>query len=330
MPGAARTPAGSGRHNRPRMTVIPGLGLDGGGTQTRWALVAAEGRLRAQGDAAALPRPADGAAVGAAVEVLRGIAASLPADDRAALAARGAVCAGLTGFDAGDAQAWAGAFGQAFDVPADRLALGSDVEMACRGVFADGEGVLLLAGTGAIAGHVDAAGAFHRAGGRGVLIDDAGGGHWIAVEALRQVWRAEDERPGAGIDSALGRHLFARLGGSDWPATRRAVVGASRGEIGRLALAVAAAAQEGDAAALELLHRAGIELARPARALLRRCGVASLAFAGRVFDLGPAVEAGLREALPAGVRVRHETRDAAVLSAQRVALSARRAMERAA
>ncbi|WP_158219633.1 BadF/BadG/BcrA/BcrD ATPase family protein [Ideonella sp. A 288] len=311
------------------MTEILGLGLDGGGTQTRWALVAAEGHLRAQGEAPALPRPADGASVAAAAEVLCGIAASLPPQARPALATHGAVCAGFTGFDAGDAAAWARVFRQAFDVPAERTALASDIEMACRGAFEPGEGVLLLAGTGAIAGHVDAAGAFHRAGGRGVLIDDAGGGHWIAVEALRQVWRDEDERPGAGADSALGRYLFARLGGSDWPSTRRAVVGASRGEIGALALAVAAAAREGDVAAQALLRRAGTELARPARALLHRCGVVALAFAGRVFELGPAVEAGLRQALPDGLRVRPETRPAALRSAQRAALAAlaaRRAM----
>lgn len=296
------------------------LGLDAGGTHTRWAVARPAGP-GTTGQAPALSGLQLGSEEGlaAARQTLQVVAqAAGPVQ---------AVVAGLTGFDAAMQPVFLALAAEVFGLPAARVHAISDIELACRAAPA---ALVVYAGTGSVAGFIDAQGVLQRAGGRGAVIDDAGGGHWIAIQALRQVWRAEDERPGAGIDSALGRHLFARLGGSDWPATRRAVVGASRGEIGRLALAVAAAAQEGDAAALELLHRAGIELARPARALLRRCGVASLAFAGRVFDLGPAVEAGLREALPAGVRVRHETRDAAVLSAQRVALSARRAMERAA
>jgi glucosamine kinase len=160
---------------------------------------------------------------------------------------------------------------------------------------------VLYAGTGSIAAHVDRHGVMHRAGGRGAVIDDAGGGHWIARRALRQIWRAEDAEPGAWRRSPLARQVFAHIGGSDWVQTRQWVYsgpGAARGEMGRLALAVAAAADD-DPAALALLRAAGTELARLALAMRQRFGALPLALAGRVFDLHPVIEDSLRQSLPA-------------------------------
>ena len=74
---------------------------------------------------------------------------------------------------------------------------------------------------------------------------------------------------------------------------------------------MAAAANQGDAAALALLQHAGRELARLALALHRRLGVRPVALAGRVFDLHPAIETELRQSLhnavPAGSVVQHVT-----------------------
>ena len=42
-----------------------------------------------------------------------------------------------------------------------------------------------------------------------ICVDDAGGGYWIGREALRRLWRREDEQPGAWRESALARRLFA-------------------------------------------------------------------------------------------------------------------------
>ena len=85
----------------------------------------------------------------------------------------------------------------------------------------------------------DAAGTLQREGRRGPVIDDAGGGHWIACEALRHVWRAEDEAPGAWQRSPLAASQFKQMGGSDWAHTRTRVCGATRGELCTLALALA-------------------------------------------------------------------------------------------
>jgi glucosamine kinase len=210
------------------------------------------------------------------------------------------VVAGLTGLASADGAALQALLAAPFGLGPAAVQPMTDIELACHAAFAPGQGAVVYAGTGSIAAFVAADGQLHRAGGRGAVIDDAGGGHWIACQALRQVWRAEDVAPGAGAHSALGRQLFAVVGGSDWAATRAWVYGASRGDMGTLALAVAAAAREGDAQALALLQQAGQELARLAHGLHQRFGPLPLALAGRVFDLHPAVEASLRAALPAG------------------------------
>lgn len=295
--------------------ALLGLGLDAGGTETRWALAERDGTLRGHGRVAGMTalQLAGGEGREAVAALLRRIAedaAACRAGDRI-----GAVIAGLTGFDADQAPVFAQLAGAAFGVAPQAVQAFNDIELVCHNHFAPGEGYVVYAGTGSIAAFVDERRVLQRAGGRGAIIDDAGGGHWIAREALKQVWRAEDARPGAWQDSALARALFARIGGSDWRTTRAVVYGGTRGQVGLLALAVAEAANENppDAAALALLRQAGVELARLALAMCGRYGARPVALAGRAFELHPAVEQALRERLPADLPVRrlhdaaHET-----------------------
>jgi N-acetylglucosamine kinase-like BadF-type ATPase len=181
------------------------------------------------------------------------------------------------------------------------VAVHSDIVIAYRDLFSPGEGYVVYAGTGSIAAYIDPSGVFHRAGGRGVLLDDAGGGFWIAREALQHVWRREDEEPGSWQRSSLALALFQRIGGDDWAHTRQYFYGRERGEIGQLALAVAETA-EADEVSSDILRRAGKELARLARAMIDRYGLRPVALAGRAAVLHPIIEAEMRAALP------HETK----------------------
>jgi N-acetylglucosamine kinase-like BadF-type ATPase len=287
------------------------LGLDAGGTQTRWALADATGALQAEGSAPPITglMLLDEPGRAALATAQRALVAALPAGTVLRSA-----WAGVTGFDA----ALAAELARALGLPTAAVRVCSDIELACRAAFVPGEGLVVYAGTGSIAALLAADGTLHRAGGRGAVIDDAGGGHWIARQALQLVWRAEDAAPGASAATPLGRALAQAVGGDDWPATRAFVYGASRGELGTLALAVAAAAHGGDAAALALLQQAGGELARLAQALHGRLGAGlPVALAGRVFDLHPAIEAALRQALP-GVAV-HRSSEPAERAAARLA-----------
>jgi N-acetylglucosamine kinase-like BadF-type ATPase len=176
--------------------------------------------------------------------------------------------------------------------------LRSDMEVAYRDVFEPAQGFLIYAGTGSVAVYIDRQGVLHRAGGRGGVLDDGGSGYWIAQQALRLIWRAEDEQPGAWRASPLAQRVFAQMGGSDWPITRQFVYTGTRGAMGQLALAVAAAAEE-DPVALDILQRAGAELARLGLALSRRFGPRPIALGGRAAQLHPSIAQSLRAALPA-------------------------------
>lgn len=276
------------------------LGLDAGGTGTRYALVASDGQLLAEGRAPAMSGIQlldEGGRLGADI-TLGGIARALPQLPRA-------VVAGITGYDHALAPQMLPRLLQVFGVEAGAAKAMSDIELLCRAAFAPGDGIVVYAGTGSVAALLDAMGFLHRAGGRGVTIDDAGGGNWIAREALKRVWRAEDEEPGTWQRSPLAQALFEQIGGNEWHHTRQWVYGApgtSRGKIGELAYVVAAVAAK-DAAAMALLEQAGRELARLPQALMRRYGRHPIALAGRAFSLHAAVERGFSSALPTGTEI---------------------------
>ncbi len=305
--------------------AMRGLGLDAGGTQTRWAVSDAHGGLLAEGSAAAvsgqqLDSDAGRAQTGATLRSIAQAAGTVHA-----------VVAGVTGLAAAQAPVLAALAAAAFQVAAADVQALSDIESLCLAAFAPGEGIVVYAGTGSIAAFVDAAGMLQRAGGRGAVIDDGGSGHWVAREALRRIWRAEDAAPGAWTSSPLATQVFAQVGGSDWATTRSWVYGATRGELGTLALAVAAAADE-DPDAMAILQAAGTELARLGAALVCRHGLRPLALAGRVFDLHPAVENALRAALPPGCAAHRLATPAHHAAARRAAdhAAARRAADPAA
>lgn len=276
----------------PEQERLLALGIDAGGTETRWALASPSGEIVAEGHVEGFSATELNDSGRAHVAgILEDLARAVLAAGRPAR-----VHAGLTGF--GDASAdltqlIAGPLG----LPIQAISMGSDIETAYLDLLAPGQGYMVYAGTGSVAAFIDENGALHRAGGRGGLIDDGGGGYWIAREALRQVWRAEDERPGCWRDSPMAQELFALVGGTDWAHTRQHVYTGNRGDIGRLALAVARAADR-DPAASGILRAAGTELARLARAMLGRYGQRPIVLSGRAATLHPLIPESMREALP--------------------------------
>lgn len=321
-PASARAAAAT---NRP----VLGLGLDAGGTQTRWCLAHADGHCVARGAVGGLTALLLESNAGrvALAQTLQSLAA-----DVWTAAGPGGVDgleAGITGLGEPDGpagQQLRALFAQHLGLPPATLRCDSDIAAAFHALFQPGEGHLVYAGTGAIAAHIDTDGVLHRAGGRGPLIGDEGGGLWIAREALALVWRREDDAPGAWRQSRLARGLFEQLGGADWALSRQFLYGGDaatrRGSLGQLALAVGEAAHEGDADALTLLHRAGTELARLALALCRRLGPRPISAAGRVLQLHPVIATGLRSALPLHLSLSLSQPDTALAAARRAAVSA--------
>ncbi|MEQ1517401.1 MAG: hypothetical protein ABL931_13030, partial [Usitatibacteraceae bacterium] len=107
--------------------------------------------------------------------------------------------------------------------------------------------------------------------------------------------------------------------GSDWAQTRHFVYGATnetaRGEIGKLALAVAATADT-DPTAHQILTSAGEELARLGRALTLRFGLRPITLSGRVAQLHPAIAEAMRAALPPSSAFQVRISDAHIAAAR--------------
>ena len=283
------------------------LGLDAGGTSTRWALADASGTLLHEGAVAGLTALMMGNAGGRlqAHAVLSELARNLTMQG---MAAPGHLLLGITGFseDASLRRQLQALLCELFRLQHHAITILADVELAYYAAFAPGAGYLVSAGTGSIGAYVDSQHTFHRVGGRGSLLGDPGSGHWIACEAMRTIWRREDEQPGCWRDSPLAQSVFARVGGNDWAQSRDFIYQGSRGEVGTLALAVAAAADT-DAIAADILERAGTQLAQLANTFTRRFGPKPVVFAGRVLELHPRIGKAARANLPAGTPSRCAT-----------------------
>ncbi len=277
------------------------IGLDAGGTACRWTAVDTGGQVQAQAQVTGfsgmnLSSPAGRLQLSRALHELQSSLAQ-----QLSPSAVGGVYAGVTGVSdplAAASLELAGMLARALCAPPACVQCHSDMDIAFRAAHEPGGGYLVYAGTGSIASYIDEAGVWHRAGGRGFVLGDEGGGYWIAKQALATIWRREDDWPGQWVESPMARCLFARMGGTDWASTRQFIYGRERGEVGRLALAVAEAADLGDAEAASLLRRAGVEIGRLGAVLHRRFGPRPVVASGRVLLLHPLVGQGVRAGLP--------------------------------
>lgn len=260
------------------------LGIDAGGSSTRWRVIGRDGRPHGQGRLGPLSGLLyDAASRAAAAPVLDQIATAVLEVGRPAR-----VAAGVTGLSNEDETArWiAEELGRRLGLLPHRLIVLNDMEVAYRASFAPGKGVLVYGGTGSVGFHVSRTGAAVRAGGHGYLIGDDGGGFSIGRAALRRVLQ-ETDRLGAPLRSVLAEGVYQVVGGDDWPTIRRYVYGGGRTAVAALAPAVGRAARDGDVDALTLLDRAGRELAQLAEVLMARLDASlPVVLAGGVTHLG--------------------------------------------
>lgn len=288
------------------------LGLDVGGTASRWVACTPDGDILGRGKVSGATghifNPAEKDRLTAVLHAVRqalGDAGLQPVS----------ITAGMTGYGSAVADEVGALVREIFDLAAGDIVLVDDIVLAYLAHFAPGEGHLVSAGTGSIGIHVAADGAMVRVGGRGILIDDAGSGSWIALHALDRLYRMLDQDGSFAAAQPLADHIFALVGGREWHDIRQFVYGGDRGRIGTLAVAVAHAAGQGDELALAILRQAGAELAQLATALLSRAGSRPLRFVGGVLDLHPAIFAEITTRL-AGHDVSRADGDAALAAAQ--------------
>jgi len=252
------------------MDTVLFLGVDAGGTKTRALLADASGVVRGAGEAGAgnfqaIGATAAGEAVAAAV--------------REALDEAGATGAGcVRGAFFGLAGVRTEAERAMMRAEITKLGLGgaaeigSDLEAAHAGALAGGPGVVVIAGTGSAAWGRNEAGASWQAGGWGWLVDDKGGGYWLALQGLAAAVEGEDGRGAATTLGARAKAYFLGPEAADSAGLREVLRELHAGKKDRAAVAgfareVRAAADAGDAVAAGLVRAAGAELLRLAEAV---------------------------------------------------------------
>ncbi|WP_295816070.1 BadF/BadG/BcrA/BcrD ATPase family protein [uncultured Deinococcus sp.] len=279
------------------------LGLDAGGSGTKWALTR-DGQVVAGGvtppfTAALLDTPAG-------TQALAALAAALPGRPAG-------VHAGVAGLSASSARAAAvgHALAELLALDASRVRVEGDLDLAYRAHLGAGEGILLYAGTGAVAYHVAQGGAVTRAGGYGYRIGDDGGGFSMGRAALRLLTDALDrgEVPAGPLAEEVGQ----LTGGLDWDSLRAFVYGTpGAAAVAQLAPAVGRAAEAGDPQAAALLTTAAGDLATLARRVQARVGPLPVTATGGAFRVSALLRSALTRELPgANVQQREHAEAAA-------------------
>lgn len=286
------------------------LGIDMGGTASRWVVVDGNGDTIARGVAPGAtghlfnPRSQEVFAT-----AIKAIAQGVDRHTGLEAIHLGATGIGPRAF--ADAERIVAA---SFHLAPAAISISDDMDLAFRAAFAPGEGHLISAGTGSIGLHLAADGSRVRVGGRGILIDDGGSGSWIALTALDRLYRILDATGGFGDAQALADGLHGAIGGNSWDDVRVFVYGAERGAIGALARTVAQAADAGDPVAQGVIADAAVELARLGHALVARAGDKPIGYVGGLLDISPRLKPALLKAL-AGLAVLFPAIDAALAAA---------------
>jgi N-acetylglucosamine kinase len=142
----------------------------------------------------------------------------------------------------------------------NRLVVTTDAVTALAGATAEGQGIIVIAGTGSISFGRNAEGRSARAGGWGYVFGDEGGAFDIARQSLRAILRMDEGwGPATGLRHRLleatasrnANEMLHRFYTPEWPRSR----------VATLAPLVDAAAVEGDPVAAQVVNNAAQDLA---------------------------------------------------------------------
>lgn len=269
------------------------LGIDGGGSTLRLALVDDAMRVQQQVERGA----ANPNSVGREEAARRIQAAVREALNAVVMHDLSGVGIGVAGAADGHAEQWLRDTLRPVlpDVP---VVPSSDMEIALVGARGRLDGVVLVAGTGSVAYGVAADGRSLRAGGWGYVLGDEGSGYWIGLQALKTMTRFADGRQ--QYSRPFVERMLAALNvqhPSDVIHWLYPDVQPRR--VAELATQVLAAAAEGDPTAQEILQQAADELAALARYVLDalEMPLSSLVFAGGLLSSDHALMASLLQRL---------------------------------
>lgn len=183
----------------------------------------------------------------------------------------------------------------AIESAAVRVHVLSDAEVAFASTGMSDSGVVIIAGTGAIASRIDAGREVATVDGNGAQLGDLGSGYWIGMSGAQRALRAAE---GVGKPTQLTERLRRRLGLPEpRDQFRWAMITAYRSlttsEIAKFAEDVVRLAEEGDDVAVAIVDDAVNHLADSIQAA-RASGDGVLVLAGSLLSNDTAVSRGLR------------------------------------
>jgi len=192
------------------------LGIDGGGTKTVGMAADMQGNV--------LGRGVSGASNYQTVGLDQAVAAINEASEQAARVADGkckAVCLGLAGVAREKDRSLLLPAIEKLDL-AEKIILEHDAAIALAGALACEPGVVVLAGTGAMAFGINYSGAKRRANGWGSVLGDEGSAYYIGRCALTAACKAYD---GRGPKTTLIKRLMEHLDLDDFTDIVREIYG---------------------------------------------------------------------------------------------------------
>jgi glucosamine kinase len=276
------------------------IGIDGGGSKTHAIVADESGNTlgEATGPGSAVKPGEEEASADVIVQVAR---EALDEADRGSEKPR-VLCVGVAGAGRENAKQALWQALVATDVAHD-IVVHTDFGIALDDAFADGPGVLLIAGTGSAAFGRSPAGTTGRCGGWGPIIGDEGSGAWIGRRALSIVSAAADGREsqtaltGAILTAAEVNEVTELI---PWAAA------ASREQIASLAPVVFSVAEGGDLRANAVISLAVEELMLHVRALAQQLfgderAAVPVALAGGLMAKGSTLRKRLEHRLRAAV-----------------------------
>jgi len=287
------------------MTAPVFLGVDGGGTKTRFALMDRDRKLLSEAQFGTSYHP-DVGLDGVRAVLEQGIAEVL---SRAGIHASQIAYAffGLPAYGED------GAITPSLDalprsiLGHDRYACDNDMVCGWAGSLGAEDGINIVAGTGSI-GYGQRRGRCARAGGWGEAFSDEGSAYWIAMQGLNAYSRMSDGRLPKGPLHALINESLKLQNDLDLCAQVYGANARSRAELAQFSLLVSKAAGLGDEAAVEIFRRAGRELAQIAEALRQKLGYESgepvkLSYSGGAFSAGDLLLTPFQQALGASFQL---------------------------
>ncbi len=274
------------------------LGVDGGGTNTRAALLDRSGRLRGEGraEAANFLRVGLAAAVSNIKHAVGEACRSAGIEPQQIAAA----IIGLAGVGNPKLRReMSDALAATLDIR--KITVETDARVALAGATDLQPGVVIIAGTGSIAYGVNQRREYARAGGWGPAMGDEGSGYYIGRRALEAVVSAYDRRSQpTSMTEAVCRHFSVSAPPELPPVIYQSPTKVMR-EVAALAKIVVETAREGDLAARSILTEAAAELARAVVAVIERLGLQDqtfrVAYVGGVFEAGELIITPMSEAI---------------------------------